>query len=86
MGSFLIPITVGMTYNDTRLNEMPLSIKIGFNKVGRLGEDIIYLYKQKWLSDDSSISFIVYTNGETPHQDQLIDNVIYKKSISFTTR
>lgn len=76
--AFLIPIPVG-DYNDTRLNEMPLSIMTGFNKVGRLGEDIIYLFKEKWLSDDSSISFIVYANGETPHQDQLIDNVIYKK-------
>lgn len=76
--SFLIPFSVGMTYDDVRLNEMPLSIKTGFNKVGRLGEDIIYLSKEKWLSDDSSIGFIVYANGQTPHRNQLIDNVIYK--------
>lgn len=74
--AYLIPFSTGMTYNDVRLNKMPLSIQIGFNKVGHYGEDILYVSKRMAFNKPE---FRIYKEGTYPHEDKVDNNIRYKE-------
>ncbi|MGJ1224346.1 TlpA family protein disulfide reductase [Sphingobacterium siyangense] len=74
--AYFIPFSVGMTYNDARLNEMPLAVKIGFNKMGKFGEDIIYVSKRMTFNKPE---FRIYRDGKNPHEDKFDNNIRYKE-------
>ncbi|WP_286751891.1 MULTISPECIES: TlpA family protein disulfide reductase [Sphingobacterium] len=74
--AYFIPFSVGMTYNDARLNEMPLAVKIGFNRMGKFGEDIIYVSKRMTFNKPE---FRIYRDGKNPHEDKFVNNIRYKE-------
>lgn len=77
--AYFIPFSIGMTYNDARLNEMPLSVRIGFNKVGHYGEDIVYVSKRMSFNKPE---FRIYKEGNYPHEDKVANNIRYKEKYS----
>lgn len=74
--AYIIPFSVGMTYNDSRLNEMPLAVKIGFNKVGKYGKDVIYASKRMSFNKPE---FRIYREGKYSHEDKADNNIRYKE-------
>lgn len=77
--AYFIPFSVGMTYSDARLNEMPLAVRIGFSKVGQYGEDKIYVSKRMSFNKPE---FRIYKQGKYPHEDKVDNNIRYKEKYS----
>jgi len=81
---FLFPFFSNITYQDKRLNKMPLSMSMGRVRVANFNNADIYFFKTEYSSpDSSSIKVRIRENGKM-QEDKFSNNLKYKDEYNVT--